>query len=128
MPGWVHWAAFLSIARFVHFVMVLLFLSTLMILPFPLSFVRLSLSTFSYSFFYSIPSTFGILMDEQKLWPPSFAVSNHGLFDRCLGSPVNNGSVCALSANLNYRLHPPTQYLQFPPQCRRPCQSRVLRS
>ena len=58
--------------------------------------------------------------------PHSFlATPDHDLFDRCLCSTVNN-SICASAPNPNYRLHSLTCYLQFPPQCRRPCCTRVL--
>jgi len=57
---------------------------------------------------------------------PFLAALDHDLFDRSLRSTVNNGSICVSFPNLNYRLHPLTCYLQFPPQSRRPYCTRVL--
>jgi hypothetical protein len=136
------------IARFVHFVMIPLFLLILIILSFPpffcstFSLIIISslphacslclVNFFSHSFFYSIPSFPPLLglswmnTNSGHLPYPFLAVLDHDLFDRCLGSTVNNGSICASSANLNYCLHLLTQHLQFPPQCRDQCRSQVL--
>jgi len=87
-------------------------------------------SMFSHSFFRSISSSslWGLSWMNRNSGhrPHSFlAATDRDLFDMCLGSTVNN-FICASAPNPNYRLHPLTYYLQFPPQCRRPCCSRAL--
>ena len=95
----------------------LLFLPILMILPFFASFVRLSLyfqvNIFSFVLLQHllVSSTLGLSWmnrDSGHRPHPFLAVPDHDLFDRCLGSTLNNGSICASSPNANYRLHPLT--------------------
>jgi hypothetical protein len=103
----------------------LLFLPISMILPFFASFVRLSFLFLPRTCSLCLANVFSFVLLQHLLISPTFGISwmnrnsghrshpflgapDHGLFDKCLGSTVNNGSICASSPNLNYRLHPLT--------------------
>jgi len=92
--------------------------------PFPpLLFIRLSNLFFPSHLFSLRCQCFLIVLLQHLLISPTFGISwmnrnsghrshpflgapDHGLFDRRLGSTVNNCSIYTSSSHMNYRLHP----------------------